>query len=88
MEYHIVLKPCAKRDFSKLAQDVKEAVGVVIDSLKKNPRPLGVRKLYHNQDLYRVPVKYNHRIVYEIDDKSHIVLIVAVGPRSKIYRKI
>jgi mRNA interferase RelE/StbE len=88
MEYQIGLKPCAARDFSKLAQAVREAVGVVIDSLKKNPRPLGVKKLYHNQDLYRVPVQYSHRIVYEIDDKSHIVLIVAVGPRSKVYRKI
>jgi mRNA interferase RelE/StbE len=87
MEYQIVLKPCAARDFSKLAQVVKEAVGVVIDSLKKNPRPLGVKKLCHNQDLYRVRVK-DHRIVYEIDDKSHEVLIVTIGLRNRVYRKI
>lgn len=87
MEYHIDLKRCAARDFSKLAQAVKEAVGVVIDSLKKNPRPLGVKKLYHNQDLYRVRVK-DHRIVYQIDDKSHEVLIVIIGLRNRVYRKI
>ncbi len=88
MEYQIVLKPCAARDLGRLAQAIKEAVGVVINSFKKNPRPLGVRRLRHDRDLYRVRVQYNHRIVYEIDDKSHIVLIVAIGPRSKIYRKI
>jgi mRNA-degrading endonuclease RelE of RelBE toxin-antitoxin system len=87
MEYQIVLKPCAARDVNKLAQAFKEAVGVVIDSLKKNPRPLGVKKLYHNQDLYRVRVKY-HRIVYQIDDKSHEVLIVIIGLRNRVYRKI
>jgi|688.fasta_scaffold2887527_1 mRNA interferase RelE/StbE len=87
MEYQIGLKPCAARDFSKLAQAVREAVGVVIDSLKKNPRPLGVRRLCHNKDLYRVRIR-DHRIIYNIDDKSHILLIVAVGPRSKVYRKI
>ncbi len=87
MEYQIGLKPCAARDFSKLAQAVREAVGVVIDSLKKNPRPLGVRRLCHNKDLYRVRIR-DHRIIYNIDDRSHILLIVAVGPRSKVYRKI
>ncbi|BAZ87403.1 type II toxin-antitoxin system RelE family toxin [Dolichospermum compactum] len=87
MEYQIVLKPCAARDVSKLAQAFKEAVGVVIDSLKKNPRPLGVKKLYHNQDLYRVRVK-DHRIVYQIDDKSHEVLIVIIGLRNRVYRRI
>jgi mRNA interferase RelE/StbE len=87
MKYQIGLKPCAARDFSKLAQAVREAVGVVIDSLKENPRPLGVRKLCHNKDFYRVRIR-DHRIIYNIDDKSHILLIVAVGPRSKVYRKI
>jgi mRNA interferase RelE/StbE len=87
MEYHIDLKSCAARDLGRLAQAIKEAVGVVTNSLKKNPRPLGVRRLCHNKDLYRVRIR-DHRIIYNIDDKSHILLIVAVGPRSKVYRKI
>ncbi|MFM6133944.1 MAG: type II toxin-antitoxin system RelE family toxin [Sphaerospermopsis kisseleviana] len=87
MEYHIDLKSCAARDLGKLAQAIREAVGVVINSLKKNPRPLGVKKLYHNQDLYRVRVK-DHRIIYKINDLSHEVLIVTIGPRNKVYRNI
>jgi mRNA-degrading endonuclease RelE of RelBE toxin-antitoxin system len=30
----------------------------------------------------------DHRIVYQIDDKSHKVLIVTIGPRNKVYRNI
>jgi mRNA-degrading endonuclease RelE of RelBE toxin-antitoxin system len=89
MPYQIGLKPCAAKDFSKLAQDVQKGIKLAIDSLKENARPLGSKKLSHNQ-LYRIRLK-NHskyRIIYQIDDNSHEVLVVKIGLRDRIYHKI
>jgi mRNA interferase RelE/StbE len=90
MQYQIDLKPCAARDLSRLARDVQKRVSVSIDSLKENPRSVGFKKLklsLHNQHLYRIRVGH-YRIIYQIDDKTHVVLVVTIQHRREDYRNI
>ena len=55
-----------------------------IRSLADDPRPPGCEKL-SGQQRYRVRQGL-YRIVYEIDDKVLIVLVVKVGHRRDVYR--
>ncbi|MBE9209692.1 type II toxin-antitoxin system RelE/ParE family toxin [Nostoc sp. LEGE 06077] len=88
MEYNTDLKPCAARDFGKLAQDVQKAVADVIDSLKENPRPVGVKNFsFNNQDLYRIH-EGHYRIIYEINDEAHVVLVVTIRNQYEGYLNI
>ena len=56
-----------------------------IDSLAENPRPQGIKKLAGEEDLYRLRVG-DYRIIYQIQEKRLIVLVVGVGHRTEVYR--
>ncbi len=65
----------------KLYQRLRET----IDVLKENPRPVDCTKLQGEDELYRVRVG-DYRIVYQIQDRQLIVLVVQIGHRREIYR--
>jgi len=56
-----------------------------IDALAENPRPPGSLKLQGNDELYRVRVG-DYRIIYQIQDRVLLVLVVEIGNRRDIYR--
>ena len=65
----------------KLYQRLREA----LDALEENPRSISSIKLQGEEELYRIRVGY-YRIVYQIQDKQLIVLVVQMGHRREIYR--
>ena len=65
----------------KLYQRLREA----LDALEENPRPVNSVKLQGEEELYRVRVG-DYRIVYQIQDRQLIVLVVQMGHRREIYR--
>ena len=60
----------------KLYQRLREA----LDALEENPRPVNSVKLQGEEELYRVRVG-DYRIVYQIQDRQLIVLVVQMGHR-------
>jgi mRNA interferase RelE/StbE len=56
-----------------------------LDALEENPRPVNSVKLQGEEELYRVRVG-DYRIVYQIQDKQLIVLVVQMGHRREVYR--
>ena len=58
--------------------------------LEENPRPHGVEKMETKEKLYRVYVGpgKNLRVIYQILDKVLLVLVVRVGDRKEVYRRI
>ena len=85
MAYRIEFTPRADSQFRDLDKSVQKRLGQRIDSLADNPRPQGVKKLAGEGDFYRARVG-DYRIVYQIRDKSLLVVIVRLGHRSEIYR--
>ncbi len=84
--YQIVIKPSAKKELRKLSVQVASSIALKIDSLSKNPRPEGCKKLVNNkEELWRVRVG-DYRILYTIDDTVRIVDIQHVGNRRDIYK--
>ena len=87
MAYRIEFTPRADKQFRALDKSTQARLGRRIESLADNPRPQGVKKLAGEDDFYRVRVGH-YRIVYQIRDKSLLVLIVRLGHRSEVYRGI
>lgn len=83
--YDVQFAASAARSFRKLESAVQHRLARAIDALAIDPRPHGAVKLADEDDLYRVRVS-EYRVVYKIQDRQLIVLIVAVGHRRDIYR--
>lgn len=85
MAYRIELSPAAVRDLADLDKPNQRRIATKIESLKDAPRPSGVEKLAGANDLYRVRVG-EYRIIYQIQDKVLLVLILKIGHRKDVYR--
>jgi mRNA interferase RelE/StbE len=84
MEYSIFIERYAQKQLRKLDRAVIPEIKSAIAGLALNPRPVGYKKL-KGEDAYRIRVG-NYRIIYEIDEKKIIIVVVSVGHRSSIYR--
>ena len=85
MAYSVELAPAAKRQVRKLDRAIQERVIRRLEALGKDPRPHGVEKLEGVESTYRVRLG-EYRIVYEIQDKILVVLVLKVGHRKEVYR--
>jgi mRNA interferase RelE/StbE len=68
----------------KLPSDVQARILAAIDSLQDDPRPRGSKKLKGSEE-YRVRVG-DYRVIYEIHEKTVVILIVRVSHRKDAYR--
>ncbi len=73
----------ALRDLPRTDQ---RRVAARIDALAEDPRPPGVEKLEGADDLYRIRAG-DYRIVYRIEDKRLLVLVIRIGHRREVYRR-
>lgn len=85
MAYRVELTPRAKRDLKSLASQIQSRLQPHIDALAENPRPHGVEKLAGEDDIYRIRVGA-YRILYQIQDRILLVLVVRIAPRREAYR--
>lgn len=85
--YRVEFSPGAVRRFKKLPREVQAALKPCIDALSENPRPVGVDRLSARGSLYRIR-EGDYRVVYEIQDSVLVVLVVNVGHRRDIYRRL
>jgi len=86
MAYEVVLKPSAAREFRKLPKPIRKRIGKKIDELAENPRPPDAKALAGEEGFLRVRAG-EYRIVYTVQDRALIVLVVRIGHRRDIYRK-
>jgi mRNA interferase RelE/StbE len=83
--YEIQFKSSAAREFRKLIPEIKTRIRESINALKTEPRPIGVKKLAGENDLYRIRVG-DYRVIYEIDDTTQILLVTRVRHRRDVYQ--
>ena len=87
MAYAVHIAPAAVRGLAKLSEQAKRRVASVIDSLAANPRPPGAKKLAGKENFWRVRVG-DYRVIYTIEDRRLVVLVVKVGHRGEVYRGV
>jgi len=83
--YRIRIEKRALKALSSLPKRTRAKIRKAIDSLAETPRPLGVKKLADEHQLYRIRVG-SFRVVYQIQDQDLLVLVVKIGHRKDIYR--
>lgn len=87
MAYRIEVTPRALKDLKALPTRERQRVADQIDALMINPRPQGCKKLKSREDFYRIRVG-DYRVVYRVEDKVLLILIVRIGDRKEIYEII
>lgn len=87
MAYRIEFTPRAVRDLKGLDRQIRARIANRIDALAENPLPQGIKKIAGEDELYRLRVG-EYRILYQVKAKVLLVLIVGIGHRREVYRRI
>ncbi|SPD76337.1 Plasmid stabilization system [uncultured Desulfobacterium sp.] len=83
-EYKVFFKKSVWKDFESIPKSNLKKILKAIESLGKDPRPPGCRKL-SGQERYRFR-QGRYRIIYSIQDDELTVWVVKVGHRKDVYR--
>ena len=83
--YRIEVSATAERQIRKLPRADQVRVIRVIRTLATDPRPPGCRKLSGHNDVFRVRIS-RYRVLYSIEDRRLIIIVLKVGDRKDIYR--
>jgi mRNA interferase RelE/StbE len=83
-DYVITFARSARKELESFDAHIVNRIVPKIESLAREPRPAGCRKLQVEKNLWRIRVG-NYRVVYAIYDDERRVDVVAVRHRSKAY---
>ena len=85
MSYTVQFTPRARRDFDALDPHMQRRLRPHIDRLAENPFPAGCKRLQADEPFYRLRVG-DHRVIYQVEGKRLIVVVVKIGHRKDVYR--
>jgi mRNA interferase RelE/StbE len=86
-KFKIEISSSAEKTLRKIPKTDLGRIIEAIQILAINPFPDGCRKLSGEESTYRVR-QGNYRIIYEIHGKILTILILKIGHRKDIYRKL
>ena len=81
MSYRVRLRRTAQKQLDRLVGRDYEVVAEAISALEHEPRPPRVRKLA-DSGLWRIRIG-GYRVVYSINDKESLVIVVRVARRAE-----
>ncbi len=84
MAFIVNLKRSAERELELLPKNIHDRIVTALLSLKVNPFPNGVKKLYGREG-YKIRVG-NYRILYLIEEAHKKVEIFSIAHRKDVYR--
>ncbi len=83
--YEIVFTKIAKKQLEKIPKKDQQKISTKIQALSPNPRPKGIKALQENLTQFYRMRSGNYRVMYSVEDKKLIVLVVKIAHRKKIY---
>ncbi len=88
MTYAVSLKKPARKAIEALGPNYRDPTTRAIAALAEDPRPDGCAKMRGDYDgSYRIEVRDQIRVIYEVDDAAQTVLVTAIGNRGDVYKK-
>ena len=81
MSYQVRLRRAAQKQLDKLTGQDYGVIDKAISALAPEPRPRGVKRLAES-GLWRIRVG-RYRVVYSINDKEHLVIVLRVAGRTE-----
>ena len=86
-EYVVELSPAAARSLRKLDRHVQRRILGALVLLRETPRPPAAKALVSHPGYLRVRTG-DYRVVYTIEDRRLLVLVLALGHRREVYRDL
>ncbi len=83
--YRLTFRKSVAKDLRSIPPNDLSRILKRMEALADDPRPMGSEKL-SGQERYRVR-QGEYRIVYEIQDKELVMIVVKVGHRREVYRE-
>jgi len=84
--YQVELSKRTQKQLSALPELMRVRIQTEIDALALNPRPPGASALQgSSKGLIRTRVG-DYRVIYQVEDKILLVLVVSVGHRREVYK--
>lgn len=84
MVYAVQFLETAVEELTELSQVAQRQILKRIEGLKTVPRPAGVKQLKGPEKFLRLRVG-DYRVVYLIEGKQLVVLVVKIGDRKDVY---
>lgn len=85
--YQVELAGGAEKFIRKQDNALQIKLVAVLRKLAENPRPPKAKKLKGLDELYRVRVG-SYRILYTIEDKKLIILVIRIAHRKDAYKRL
>lgn len=83
--YRVEISRTAEKQLGKLPRDDQRRLARAMTALGIDPHPSGSRKLTGYDDVFRLRVG-RHRIIYSVEGRRLIVIILKLGHRKDVYR--
>jgi mRNA interferase RelE/StbE len=83
--YRIDVSATAERQIRTLPRVDQIRVLRAVNALSTNPRPQGCRKLSGLDDVFRIRIG-RYRVLYTVEDRRLVILVLKVGNRKDVYR--
>jgi len=87
MSYRIAITRAAAKQVKALPKSARQRVRAAVEALADEPRPHGLKTLDSKKKVYRVRAG-SYRVVYQIQDARLVVLVVRVGDRKEVYKRL
>ena len=87
MLYRVEISDAALKSLARLPESHWERIRGAIRALAETPRPPSCRKMAGYVDHWCIRVG-DYRVVYRVEDKRLLVLVVRVGHRRDVYRNL
>jgi mRNA interferase RelE/StbE len=85
--YAIEWKPSARKELRRLDVPVRRRILDAVESLSYEPRPAGSVTLTGSPGWRRIRIG-TYRVVYDVRDDALVVLVLRVGSRGAVYRRL
>jgi mRNA interferase RelE/StbE len=83
--YTVSYKPSAAKAFRSIHPQGRRRIKDAIEALADDPRPAGSIPLVGGDGEWRIRVG-DYRIVYDIEDRKLVILVLRIGHRREVYR--
>jgi len=80
--YEIIVSDKAKKQLSKLSQDIRDRIGIALERIRIRPQHFVLRLV--GSPYYRLRVG-DYRVILDIINEKLVIMIVEMGHRKNIY---
>lgn len=87
MAYKVQIDEQALKTLQKLTRKQQVPLWKALERLEQNPRPSRVTSIHGAPALLRLRVG-DYRIIYTVRDLELLVLVVKIGHRREVYRRL